>query len=112
MAFTHTPGILLSVESLHALLASHIDCLECGIKKDITGDIEIVCREVYDEDFDAGVHPLLSDAEFARVGSHTILEFTFLVVWSSVYKLPGVQRSRGRLRRRVGGTKEQWPFFQ
>ena len=112
MGSTHTPGVLLSVESLHALLASHIDCLECGIKKGITQEIGIVYREVYDEDLDAGVHPLLSEAGFARVDTHTMLLFTFLVAWSSVYRLLEVQWSRGRLRRRVGGTKEQCPFFQ
>ncbi len=79
MAFTHTPGVLLSVEALHVLLASHIDCLECGIKKGITQEIGIMYREVYDEDLDAGVHSLWPEAEFARVGSDTILEFTFLV---------------------------------
>lgn len=98
MAFTHTPGVFLSVESLHALLTSHIDCLECGIKKGITQEIEIVYRKVYDEDLDAGVHSLLPEAEFAGIGHDSILEFAFLAVWSPVYKLPGVRRSRGMIR--------------
>ena len=77
MALTHTPGVLLSVESLHALLASHIDRLECGIEKGITQEIGIVYRKVYDQDLDAGVHSLLPEAGFAGIGQDSIS-----VVWS------------------------------
>ena len=58
MAFTHTPGVLLSIESFGALLAFHVDCLECGIEKGIIQEVRILHREVYDEDLDTGVHSL------------------------------------------------------
>jgi len=96
MAFTHTPGVLLSVEFPDALLAPYIDCLEGNIKKGIIQAIEIVYMKVYDEDLDAGVHSLSPEAGLARASSDqssNLLSLSFGVRYISLLESDGHEGS-------------------